>query len=355
MDKLRFISPDNPDINYMGRIDFTDKTSPLLIYAGSNLRFRFTGSKLILSLRNIMLSDCIITLGCIIDGKELRLEIKEYSKEFKMEIPVESNKTEHSAIIFKRNDGTNYLHFNGFYIEENAEILPQPPLPSRKIEAYGDSVCAGSWCELYENIGKLDLEPYRAEYDNAWHGFPMIAARLLNAQIHNNSQGGMAVISGTGWNFAPYFDAFDKTYTRLRNSPLLETSEWDFSLYTPHVVILAFGQNDNHKDGCPDFDIKDPEYRSMWKKKYSDIIKDLMLKYPKAHFIMTLTLMMHDPERETAVDEIVEEMKSERLHRLRFKRSGIAAIGHPRIPEQCEMAVELTEYINSLGEEIWAD
>ena len=99
-------------------------------------------------------------------------------------------------------------------------------------------------------------------------------------------------------------------------------------------------------------DITDPEYRTKWKERYKEIIRSLRSHYPKARFIMLLTVLMHYPTWDDALDEIVEELGDERLTHFRFKRCGAATPGHPRLPEQYEMASELTAYITRL-ENVW--
>ena len=68
---------------------------------------------------------------------------------------------------------------------------------------------------------------------------------------------------------------------------------------------------------------------------------------------MLLTLLMHNEGWDKAVEEIVSELSDNKIHYLKFKRAGKATPGHPRIPEQYEMAEELTAFISNLGDKIW--
>ncbi len=48
--------------------------------------------------------------------------------------------------------------------------------------------------------------------------------------------------------------------------------------------------------------------------------------------------------------QVVDSMKDEKISHFLFKRNGVATPGHPRIPEQFEMAREMADYIeNVLG------
>ena len=64
---------------------------------------------------------------------------------------------------------------------------------------------------------------------------------------------------------------------------------------------------------------------------------------------------MHDDYWERMLDLACERLNSPRVRRFRFTRSGRATPGHPRIPEQCEMACELTEFIMGLDAEKASD
>lgn len=355
----------------MGRIDFSYSKSPMLIYAGSNLRFRFSGKHLSVVVSSFSF-ESDIRIGYIIDGREGVLLIeKEKLTEFddnkdlcdisfnrrlasaEFEIPVSENNDIHDFILFKRMGGAHLMTFEGFFIDENGDITDQPPLPSRKIEFYGDSVCCGSVCEATDYIGVADPPDDDGRYNNSWHSFAMITARLLNAQINNISQGGMAVMNGTGYCFPPEYPGLERIYSSLQYMSYYPESRWNFSDYSPHLVVIAVGQNDPHREGLPDNDIHNPEFRSLWKSSYKKVLNDLMSKYPKAYFILTTTILNHDEEWDRAIDEIHNETCSGRVFRNYFRRNGCATHGHPRIPEQEEMAAELTQFIMSLGDRVW--
>ena len=79
-------------------------------------------------------------------------------------------------------------------------------------------------------------------------------------------------------------------------------------------------------------------------------------KYPNARFILLLTVLMHDPQWDKAIDEIARELNAEgdsKVSHLTFTRSGKATPGHPRLSEQYEMAEELTAYISKMGDAVW--
>ena len=59
------------------------------------------------------------------------------------------------------------------------------------------------------------------------------------------AQGGIALLHGQGYFAGPDYTGMEESYDKIEMNPYLgETKPWDFSRYTPHVVIVAFGQND---------------------------------------------------------------------------------------------------------------
>ena len=342
------IRPSDPHLQYMGRIDFSDADAPRLIWAGSLVRIAFTGGGIAVTLENHRCYNGL-QAGYVLDGREHQLALAEDGCPHTYEIPV-SGTGKHTLTVFKRQDSTHYLTLRGFTLADGAALSALPPLPDRKIEVYGDSVSAGSVTEAVDCVAAADPPVYDSVYDNAWHSYPMQAARLLHAQVQLNAQGGLALLDNTG-----YFDngryGLETVYDKLDYLPFTPMTPWDFTRYIPHVVIVAVGQNDQHFDGREQ--TLDAAQRERWLMRYCGILTDLMRKYPDALFVLTLTVLMHDGFWEQLLDDACERMCSSRVRRFRFTRSGTATPGHPRIPEQCEMACELAEYLDSFGETLW--
>lgn len=335
----------HPALQYMGRIDKTNPRTPRFVYAGSWMRVRFSGDAVWILLKNQPVYNKQM-VGYILDGVEGVLSLADGTEVQRLAIPVQKTGTPHTLTVFKRLDGSQFYSLMGIELVDGGEILPLPPLPARKIELFGDSVSAGICCEAVEAVAQPDPPARRdGSCNNAWHAFGMTAARLLHAQIHNNAQGGLALLDGTGYF---HFGALglESTYDKLAYSPCCEggVTRWNFTRYVPDVVIFAVGQNDHHI-GDTDNNLLTGDARAAWIARFGAIITDLMEKYPQAEFVLTLTLVQHDPDFETLLDELCAAVDSPRVQRFSFARSGKATPGHPRIPEQAEMAVALTEYL----------
>lgn len=341
---MKTIKPDNPNIDYMGRIDFSDSKKPMMIYAGSMARIKFTGTSVSAVLENVKMNEKC-WMGALVDGVQQKFELLEGTNTYSLAEKLESG--EHTLVLLKRQAAAYYVKICGIVVDDDAEILPSDESSALKLEVYGDSVSAGEVCEAVYYEGISDPE-HKGEYDNAWFSYPLTLARKLGARINDCSQGGLSLFDGTGYFYGPdHLTGLESTYDKLSYVPYapMGCTKWDFSRFTPDFVIVAIGQNDANPD--PDA-IRTPEYSRRWKDKYIEIVNVLRGHYPKAKFIIITTLLMHDAIWDDVLDEICLELNDKDIIRHKFRRNGQATHGHPRITEQEEMAEELRILIQSL-------
>lgn len=349
---MKFINANNENLQYTGRIDFENKMAPTFIYAGSMVKTKFTGTSIKVVIKNY--HNCYDNyLGFLIDDNIDKVKITEHNKEITLTLAEGLEDKVHDLVIYKRQDAAHYFDFIGIIIDDEGEILKPAPKSGRRIECFGDSVSAGEVCEAIDYLGKEDPENHNGKYSNAWYSYSMITARNLNAEINNNAQGGLAVLDKTGFFRGDDYLGLESTYDKLRYNPELGYCNlWDFSKFTPDLVIMALGQNDSHPN---DYINEDLDKRRQWKNRYKEIIIDLRNKYPDATFIVITTILCHNAGWDNALDEMVEEIAYNKVLRYKFKRNGMATPGHPRILEEYEMAHELTNFINGLGDKIWSE
>ncbi len=339
---MAIFSADNKAFYYMGRVDFTDPKAPVLIYAGSNIKCCFKGTFLKLTIDNIPM-DKFSSLGAVIDGVQYRIELKNENGAAEYEIANGLSDEVHSLTIFKRQGAAHYFRF--ISLETDGELLPANENYSLKLEYYGDSVSAGEVTEAVYYEGHQDPENHGSVYDNSYFSYTWLLARRLGAEFYNNSQGGLSLFDKTGYFNGPdNLTGLETTYNKLSYvsySPMGLT-EWDFSRYTPDIVIFAIGQNDaNPKPEA----IFDEEYAKKWKDKYKEILLELKARYNNPKFILITTVLMHDRIWDDRIEEIKNELNSPDVFHFMFKRNGAATPGHPRITEQTEMALELEAFI----------
>lgn len=345
------IQPDNGKLSYSGRIDWRNPKEPVFVYPCTSVGMRFTGNVLKVHVRNKS-AYWDNYLGCILDGRQSALLLPKEGTAF-LEIEVEgTKKQEHEVLFFKRQDACHELGFLGVELAEGARLLDIPGKSERRIEVYGDSVSAGEASEAVEYVGKEDPE-HNGEYSNSWYSYAWMTARKLNAQIHDISQGGIALIDGTGWFHDPDYIGMETAWDKIHYNPdLSESLNWDFSKYMPQVVIVAIGQNDSHPQ---DYMKENPdgEMAARWRSHYKKFLLKLREKYPCAQIVCCTTLLEHDKAWDLSIGQVVREIDDERITQYLFGRNGKGTPGHLRIPEAEEMADELTAYIEGLNIDGW--
>ena len=346
------IRPDDKRLSYSGRIDWSDPRAPVFIYPCTSVAFRFAGERLKVHVENRR-AYWANYLGCIIDGRQVTLPLPETGEAI-LEIPVEEEKREHSALLFKRQDACHEVKLTCIEIGEGGTLLDALPKPARRIEVYGDSVSAGEVAEAADYAGREDPE-HNGEYSNSWYSYAWLTARALHAELHDIAQGGIALLDGTGWFHAPDYIGMETAWNKIRyQRELGEILRWDFEKYIPHVVIVAFGQNDSNPEDYmkEDFHGKKAE---NWRRRYRRFLEGLRAVYPAAHIVCCTTLLFHDRAWDDAIGQVVEEMADGKITQYLFERNGVGTPGHLRITEAKEMAAELSAYMENLGIEEWSE
>lgn len=345
------IEPDNKKLQYYGRIDWSILNEPVFIYPCTSVGMKFTGNILKIHIKNKN-AYWDNFLGCILDGKQISLPLPKEGADI-LDIPVERTKTDkHEVLFFKRQDSCHELTVLAFEIDDDGKILDMPEKPKRKIEVYGDSVSAGEVSEAVDDVGKEDPD-HNGEYSNSWYSYAWMTARKLNAQIHDIAQGGIALMNKTGWFYEPDAVGMETVWDTVHYNPVFgEPVKWDFSGYTPHVVIVAIGQNDSHPQDYMKEDY-DGEKAVLWREQYAAFLGKIRNQYPDAQIVCCTTLLQHDENWDRSIGQAVQEMKDAKITQYIFKRNGKGTPGHLRIPEAQEMADELAAYIGTLEIERW--
>lgn len=345
------ILPNNSSLIYSGRIDLSDPFAIVWTYPGTFVRMKFKGTQLFIHVRNKH-NYWNNYLGVAEGDAQTKLLLPEEG-EATIEIPLQTTQDNiHEVTIFKRQDACHELTILGFEIncntDDECELLEASPLPPRRIEVYGDSVSAGEVSEAIDYVAKADPE-HNGEYSNSWYSYAWIAARKLDAQLHDIAQGGVALLDNTGWYHEPDYIGMEQVWNKMRYNPDYGTvKEWDFSKYTPDIVIVAIGQNDSHPDDYMKTDYEGEKAKN-WRIHYRQFLAKLRETYPDAWIICCTTLLQHDIGWDMSISQAVLDIADKKISHCVFQRNGKATPGHLRIPEAEEMAEELCHYIHSLN------
>ncbi|MBN2105206.1 electron transporter RnfD [bacterium] len=328
----QYISPDNSSIQYTGRIDFSDPEAPLLFWPGTYIKADFQGTSL-----QIILDDSLGRnfYNIILDNNMedyLILCCRKGTHTYPAAVGLKD--TIHSMMIFRRTEGfSGPTRFRGLILDKNRTLADPPERPPHKIEFYGNSIT----CGMGNEVPDQDEDENNARRNN-FMAYGAITARNLNADYTCIAKSGIGImISWFDIIMPEYYDRLD---------PWNPDSRWDFSRWTPDVVVINLFQNDswliNKLDPVPD--------ENQIIQAYSQFVKMLRNQYPEAYILCTLGSMdavnTGSPWPgyiQKAVDQCKKKDGKNKIDTLFFDFDG--TYKHPRIRHHQSMAKKLTTCI----------
>ena len=337
---LDTIEPDDPNIQYVGRIDYSDPKSVQFSYPGVMIKAKFEGRTCNLLLKN--LSDQHVYKNyynlLIDDQPPFVIGISNFDKKYELELP---NDGEHTITIFKRTESfVGKGIFEGFELERGKKLLPLNDVPKRKIEFIGNSVTCG-----FGNEGDSATCHFTPETENNYMAYGAITARSLQAEY-------MAVAySGKG--ISQNYDQSDKEtmpdiYDRI--FPEQASPVWDFKRWIPDVVVINLGTNDfAHRVDS-----------ALFVSNYVHFLEKVKANYPKASIFCIEGCMTTDDWPEgmkslTTVKNYINvamqslyskgEQNIYTFFPTTMQEGEIGCDWHPKVIRHQKMADELTTFI----------
>jgi len=335
------IGADHPNIQYIGRFDFSDPKSPTCAWPGSTIRARYEG-RMIAILLNDTPADRTDGLGApfrnlfeiLIDGKLERTVVAQPGDSV-YAVGDRLPYGPHTIEIFKRTEAlVGYTSFRGFRLPPGGKLLAPPPRPGRRIEFIGDSITAGL------DLMKVGKRVFCRAAQNNYLTYAQVTARNLGAEavcLAYSANGVHCYSNGGKHNTMPTL------YSRIL--PHDPKSRWDFTTWKPHVVVIHLGTNDMaaHAMGvCTDsFD--------DFVKSYVDFIKQIRTNYGDVPIFCAIGPALWPSELQKKFPKtVVETMKKngdENVHYILFEDIGDEL--HPDAANHRKMAEVLTKAIRA--------
>lgn len=322
------ITPDNPNIAYIGRFDLSDSSKPAFMYSGCAIRTRFTGT----SVEMLMKDDSMKNwFTLVLDDSVFVLPTNKPDSTYFLAKGLKD--TIHSLDIIRRTEwhaGNNV--FLGLRLDPQQKVLP-PEISDRNIEFIGNSYTCG-----YGNEGLSQTEDFKFETENNYLSFGAITARELNAEYVAICRSGIGIVQGYGglrdFNMPAVFDEI------IVNSPV----KWDYKQQVPDLVVLELIAND----------LSAPLDSLEFTSKYLDFIKRIRNNYSNAAI-----LCMAGPSSpgkqwlrvQNYIHAIVNESTKtvSNVHYFEFTPFEMhGSDWHPNVAEHRKMADELTPFIRNL-------
>jgi hypothetical protein len=326
------ISADDPAIHYSGRIDFSDPKSPSFWWPATSVEAKFHGSSI-----GTVLGDTNgeNVYAVIFDGDTLHAQTLQCAKGEQLYTFGPFPNRDHTVLIFLRSETWQRTWFKGFQVSPGGCLKPVRA-PRHKIEFYGGSMVCGRGNEGSTNDHATESN------SNAFLSYAPVASRMLDADCRCIARSGLPLTTSWG------HDNFNMTSFYDRLDPAVAHS-WDFKLWTPDVVVIHLGQNDNtiYKEGVrPD---PGPEVDTA---AYKSFVSTMRATYPNAWIFCILGPMdaVRSPWKyyEAAAVQQLNDAGDSKVDFLPIDGIGPTLHGvggHPNVAEDQEIAEVLTSFI----------
>jgi len=334
------ISPDNQNIRYMGRIDFTNPDKPLFAYPNVAIKTKFEGTSIDLLLKdydgNHFADNYFVSI--IDSNTPVKFKVTSGQQVY----PVAGGLTDntHTVEIIKVTESYNgECQFLGFQIDSAKNLVTPDLLPDLKIEFFGNSISCGYGIEGGDQPAS----------DNSYKAYAAVAARELNAQFHTTSYSGIGVVKG----FAPFVmnQMYNLTIAVTSYDPLPANNTWDFTRFVPDIAIVSLGTND-YNTGWSSGSITTETFETG----YIDLIDKIRSAYPNAHIVCTNSPMVSDAMLGNSISEVVDRFNilgDEKVHYFSFSlMEGGGFNGHPGVADGQTNGKELASYIKTILSQI---
>ena len=329
-----FIPANDKHILYEGRIPFKQDTAELT-WPGTSVYINFKGKGISGIFKD---ADTSNYYNVVIDKKSIqKFHFDTVKQTYVLATDLPYGK--HTLQLFKRTEwDKGKTLFYGFAVDDNVKLLSPPALPKRKIEFFGNSITCGYAIEDTVTDSPVGY------FENNYNSYAAITARHFNAQYYCTSK------SGIGITISWFPLIMPEMYDRL--DPVDSTSKWDFSGYTPDVVVINLFQNDSWLVNMPDnaefksrFGTKPPE-ESFIVDACKNFVQLVRNKYPGAQIICMLGNM--DITKEGSpwpgyVQKAVAQLNDNKI--FTFFAPYKNTPGHPKTPEQEASAKTLIDFI----------
>jgi lysophospholipase L1-like esterase len=307
------VSPSDPLIQYIGRVDFTRPT-PEFSYPGTTVRLRFAGTAvaMVLDDRGQGGSEGTNYYQVTIDGgRPWVLEAKGSMTRYVLAEDLASGI--HTVEVVKRTESkVGWARLLGF--ELRGELQTPLARRQRRMEVVGDAMACGYGVEVRIFPPELGGDPATGFHSANQNHQAALGARLaeaLRAEVVTVCQSGAGVLrneDGSTSNTLPTL--YGRAVLKPGDSP------WDFRQYIPDVVVINAGTSDFSPE-APFLERPSPLDNTAFRQAYRGLVRQVREAYPNARIVCAVGVMLNDyypPERNqstrqrTLVQEVVQEL-----------------------------------------------
>ncbi len=328
----------NPEIEYSGRIDFSNPDAPRFSYSGVSIRANVDAAEI-----GVVLDDergqnyFAIIIDKVYTGK---LQTTAGKKTYT--IAQFGKKSVHEVEMVKITEEMfGKVTFYGFDLGSSGQLTPIADKREHLIEFVGNSITCG-----YGNEGLLGQQ-FCAETENHYMSYAAITARSLNARPLVASKSGIGIYR----NYAGPSEGNEDCMSNFYNRTFLYDAEPKFSFSEqPDLVCINLGTNDFNTPGTD---------TSKYIERYINLIEQMQSNYRKPEIVCLLGPMLEGETLNLArkcINEVVRRANILANGKVYFfemtsQQADINGLGtdyHPTVKQHILSARQLTTFISQL-------
>lgn len=245
------LGPADNNIRYFGRWDFSNSAQFLSYWGGAYFKVNFTGTTAKIKVGNNTNYYAKIDNGPWISYTNATGIINL--------TPNSLPSGTHTLTVAQGKDYSYVFNFQGLILDEDARTTA-PAVGTDLIEYIGDSITAG-YTDPQANVS----------------GYAWVCSEKLGAEHTQIAYPGIALTNGFGLNTNK--TGMSVQYFKSQSLAHTSSPEWDFSKYTPQIIVINLGQNDNSTN-VPD---------NTFQSEYISFLTDIRMKCPEAEIFVMRT------------------------------------------------------------------
>jgi len=241
------------NIKYYGRWDFSSTTQYVSYWGGAYIKVNFSGTTVKIKVGNTSNFYAKIDNGVWVtySGASGTINLT----------PTPLANGTHTLSVAQGEDYDYVFNFQGLMLDTGA-VTSAPSIGTDLIEYIGDSITAGY------------LDPQADVSDYAW-----VCAESLGAEHTQIAYPGIALVNGYGVNATKI--GMDVQYFKAQSLAYPSSANWNFTQYTPKIIVVNLGQNDDTA-GVPD---------SLFQNDYESFLINIRAKFPSVPIFVMRTFM----------------------------------------------------------------
>lgn len=237
------------NIRYFGRWDFSNPTQYLSYWGGAYIRVRFTGTTIKIKVGNTSNYYAKIDNGPWVSYLNVSGTINL--------TPTPLAAGTHTLSVAQGKDYNYVFNFQGLILDPGA-TTSAPSSAADLIEYIGDSITAG-YTDAQSNVS----------------AYGWVCSELLGTEHTQIAYPGITLVSGYPG------VGMDAQYFKLQNPSYTAAPNWDFTRYTPRLIVVNLGTNDNNKR-VPD---------DQFQQTYITFLANVRAKFPNAEIFVMRTFL----------------------------------------------------------------